>query len=99
MISKLILLISIIYISFLTPFYSQIKNANNKALDLKGAYLGQRPPRLTPQLFAPEIFQQVPGNSVHSSPSFSYDGKEMYYTVMPTQGPFIIKYMKMTDSK
>ena len=58
---------------------------------LNGPYLGQKPPGMTPELFAPEIFKQVPGNSVHSAPSFSYDGKEMYYTVMPKQGSFIIK--------
>jgi hypothetical protein len=38
---------------------------------------------MTPKLFAPDIFKQIPGNSVHSSPSFSSDGKKMYYTVMP----------------
>ena len=66
---------------------------------LVGPYLGQKPPGLTPILFAPEIFRQIPGNSVHSAPSFSYDGKEMYYTVMSTEGPFIMKYMRMIDNK
>lgn len=66
---------------------------------LTGPYLGQKPPGLIPILFAPEIFRQVPGNSVHSAPSFSYDGKEMYYTVMSTEGPFLLKYMRMIDNK
>jgi hypothetical protein len=65
---------------------------------LTGPYLGQKPPGSTPELFAPEIFKQVPGNSVHSAPSFTYDGKEMLYTVMPVEGPFIIKYMRMIDN-
>jgi len=64
---------------------------------LKGPYLGQKPPGMMPELFSPEIFKQFPGNIVHSAPSFSYDGKEMFYTVMPKRGPFIIKYTKMIN--
>lgn len=95
--SKFFIVISIICISSLTNCYSQNeKEEINDLSGLKGPYLGQKSPGLIPQLFAPKIFKQIAGNSVHSSPSFSYDGKEMYFTVMPTEGPFVIKYMKMT---
>jgi ankyrin repeat protein len=45
---------------------------------LKGPYLGQTPPGKTPQLFAPGIFNLI-GVSNYS-PSFSADGKELYFT-------------------
>jgi hypothetical protein len=42
----------------------------------KGAYLGQKPPGDTAQLFAPEIMQ----HKVHSCPTFTPDGKEIYWS-------------------
>ena len=68
--------------------------------ELKGHYLGQKPPGMIPKLFAPDILKPQSGkNGVHSSPSFSTDGTEMYFTVMPEEGPFLIKYMKMAGSE
>lgn len=44
---------------------------------LKGSYLGQKEPGLTPEIFAPGIFS-LPETSEWSS-SFSSDGKEFYF--------------------
>jgi len=93
---KLLIIALIVYILSLANCNAQ--NEKEKTCNfsnLKGQYLGEEPPGTTPKLFASSIFKQVAGNSVHSSPSFSSDGKEMYYTIMPTEGPFVIKYMKM----
>ncbi len=97
---KLFIVTSIVSIISLSSYNAQNNNGYiNGFTGLKGPYLGEAPPGSTPKLFAPNIFKQVAGNSVHSSPSFSSDGKEMYYTIMPTEGPFVIKYMKMIGEK
>lgn len=71
---------------------------SKQLLELKGPYLGQKTPGMKPELFAPGILKPKTGkNGVHSSPSFSSDGKEVYFTVMPEGGPFLIKYMKMEE--
>ncbi len=40
-------------------------------------YLGQTPPGLTPQPFAHHIFSNY---ALHSSPAFSHDGNEVYWS-------------------
>lgn len=54
---------------------------------LSGPYLGQTPPSLTPQRFGPAA---IHGNAAwlwHSSPGFSADGLEMYWTkYVPSAG-------------
>lgn len=47
---------------------------------LTGSYLGQKPPEMTPEIFAPEILQANPSWFWHGSPVFSPDGNEMYWT-------------------
>jgi hypothetical protein len=46
---------------------------------LKGPYLGQKPPGMMPELFAPGIVST--GAFEHSSPTFSPDGNEIYWSV------------------
>lgn len=46
---------------------------------LKDPYLGQEPPGLTPEVFAPGIISRA-GFHLHSSLAFSPDGKEIYFT-------------------
>ena len=48
---------------------------------LKGPYLGQKPPSMIPEVFAPGIISKT-GNHLHSCVSFSPDGKEVYFTYM-----------------
>lgn len=43
---------------------------------LKGPYLGQKPPGVSPEIFAPGIISIDIMN--HSTPVFSPDGKEVY---------------------
>jgi len=45
----------------------------------QGPYLGQTPPGLTPQMFAPDVIS-IPGRSERIG-SFTPDGKEFYFTV------------------
>ena len=64
---------------------------------IKGPYLGQKIPGLEPELFASEILIPKKGTGVHSSPSFTSDGKEIYWTIMPENEPFKIIYMKQEN--
>ena len=47
--------------------------------ELTGPYLGQKPPGMTPEVFAPGIISKA-GFHLHSSLAFSPDGKEIYFT-------------------
>ena len=60
---------------------------------LTGPYLGQIPRGRTPEIFAPGIVSTEEGN--HSSPVFSPDGKEVYWTSMKSG----ILYMKMKNDR
>ncbi len=48
---------------------------------LKGHYFGQKPPGLTPEIFAPGIISTI--HKEHSSLAFSPDGKEIYWSIWP----------------
>ena len=52
----------------------------NDIPNLDNLYLGQVPPGTTPELFAPGIV--TTGHHEHSSPTFSPDGREMYWSVV-----------------
>ena len=69
----------IIIIGILLLFCSQ--NNELEFYNLKGSYLGQKPPGLTPQVFAPGIISKT-GNHLHSCLAFSPDGKEIYFTTI-----------------
>jgi hypothetical protein len=43
----------------------------------EGPYLGQKPPGMSPEVFAPGIISSEKG--VHSSPVFSPDGQYLFY--------------------
>lgn len=63
---------------------------------LKGPYLGQKPPGMTPELFAPGIITTE--YHEHSSPAFSKDGKEVYWSVFFNfWGPQVILYMQQKN--
>jgi len=61
--------------------------------ELRGEYLGQRKPAMTPALFAPGIVSTEKDelNSV-----FTPDGGEFYFTIRTAQGPWKIMVMKRT---
>ncbi len=58
---------------------------------LKGPYLGQKPPGMTPEVFAPDI---LPDSNYHTSPVFTPDGKEVYWKM---QGTKTITMMKIEN--
>lgn len=51
---------------------------SNDFLVLKGPYLGQKPPGMIPEIFAPEIVSSE--HQEHSSLAISPDGKEMWWS-------------------
>ena len=65
---------------------------------LKGPYLGQEPPAMTPELFAPGIITTE--FHEHSSPAFSPDGNEVYWSVFFNfWGPQVILFMRMENGR
>ena len=63
---------------------------------LKGPYLGQKPPGMTPEVFAPGIITTY--YHEHSSPAFSPDEKEVYWSVFFNfYGPQVIVWMKLEN--
>ncbi len=48
---------------------------------LSGPYLGQKPPGMTPELFAPDVITV----STHSVAIFCPDGREVYYVPRSTR--------------
>jgi len=54
-------------------------------LHLKGPYLGQEPPGMTPEIFAAGLLVARDGDAINSV--FSPDGKEFYYVVLEDQSP------------
>ena len=60
---------------------------------LKGPYLGQEPPGMTPELFAPQVFK----TEVHGGLVFSPDGKEVYWDLME-EGRNIL-FMRIENEK
>lgn len=66
--------------------------------DLTGEYLGQKPPGDSARVFAPGIVSTI--DHEHSSPVFSADGDEVYWSVWSKDGsPQIIKYMNRINGE
>lgn len=55
---------------------------------LKGPYLGQKPPSLTPVVFAQGI---LPSSDYHTTPVFTPDGKEVYWKMQGRNKIFMMK--------
>jgi len=92
----------------ITPLDRAVKNNNTEVAELlitrnavksdeanpflKGAYLGQSIPGMTPEIFAPGIISTEDFNE--RDVSFSRDGTEFYFSRWGGQTPFNIMYMK-----
>lgn len=92
----------IIPICFLLVTTSVISFAQKDFPRLTGPYLGQTPPGMTPEIFAPGIVSSK--DQEHSSLSFSPDGKELWWSLwrLPhdlDKYPQIIKYIKFEDGE
>ena len=57
----------------------QVSDGSAPAADLVGAYFGQATPGTIPTVFAPGIVS-IPSYHEHSSPVFSQDGREVYWS-------------------
>ena len=64
---------------------------------LTGPYLGQKPPGMTPEIFAPGIVS-IP-NSAEFSGTFSPDGSEYYFYRISKNDPDKIFFSKLKDGK
>ncbi len=97
---SLILIIGIMLISCSQNNESQLnpQNQNLKEFtELSGPYLGQKPPGMIPELFAPGFIST--GFREHTSPVFSPDGKEVFFHVALSTKPRPILYMKLENNK
>lgn len=69
---------------------------NKSFWETKDAYFGQKSPGIIPEVFAPDIINHL----AHSSPSFTPDGKEMYWsTVSGENETRKIFYVKFENNK
>lgn len=88
-----------LWIQNIVDFYN--KKSENKQEGfpvLKGPYLGQEPPGMEPELFAPGIVTTE--YHEHSSPVFSPDGSEVFWSVFINfWGPQVILYMQQHDGR
>lgn len=69
---------------------------------LKGSYLGQKPPGITPEIFAKEFLTSK--HRIHGAPAFSPDRKEVYWSVFPKTDEFstrtqVILFSKFVNKK
>jgi len=84
-----VLLFTAIFVCFVVLTIAGIK----KFSVLKGPYLGQKPPGVIPELFAPEIFR----TELHGGLVFSPDSKELYWDLME-EGRNIL-FMRMENGR
>jgi|GEM_PF-490436 len=86
-----------LWIQNIFDFYEKKYGTNPEEFSaLKGPYLGQKAPGITPELFAPGIITTE--FHEHSSPAFSSDGNEVYWSVfLNFWGPQVILYMEQKD--
>ncbi|MCU0472303.1 MAG: hypothetical protein MUC93_02905 [Bacteroidales bacterium] len=86
---------TIIKITFLAISLCPALNAHLEKTRLTGSYLGQNPPGLTPEVFAPEI---ISTDAHEFSCCFSPDGNEIYFTRMnPEERQNYIMFTRLTD--
>ena len=82
---KIIIIVSV-FCFFLIAWTSE--NQQNNSTALKGPYLGQNPPGLTPEIFAPGI---ISSKADEGCSSFSKDGQVYFFAraKSPTSGIFV----------
>ena len=82
----------ILIIPFIFSFLVTIQ-CNRPAPSKSLPYFSQKPPDSTPQLLAPDFFSHQK-QRIHGFPSFTPDGKQVYWPVIPPQ----ILYMEFKDN-
>ena len=85
--------ISICSFLLILSLFSQNNKKDNWPV-LKGPYLGQKPPGMTPEIFAPEILNSI--SMIHGRISFSPDGSEVFWScnAAPVQSRWYMKQNK-----
>ncbi len=78
------------------PFYTNAQQTNDFP-KLKGLYFGQKPPGLTPEVFAPEILSKSKPEWAFCS-VFSPDGNEFYFTSELNENPSDIMWMRKVNN-
>lgn len=98
-------LVACVVILFLIISFSLASDQVGDFPVLKGPYLGQKPPGVYPEIFAPGIIS-VDSNFEHSAAVFSPDGEEVFwctnvgwYGERPQQGYLRLYFMKIVDGK
>jgi hypothetical protein len=82
-------------ICFLLAFGITVEAQQIEFPKLNGPYLGQKPPGLTPELFAPGVISTC---AQHGSAYFSPDGREVYFSrYLPR--PSVIMYMSEKNGR
>ena len=82
--------VSLIGLVFLISIFSWNWAQNERFPVLKGEYLGQKPPGMTPEIFAPDIVS-TPQREFNAA--FSPDGKEFYFSVNEPSGRETMNFM------
>ena len=94
--SFILLLVSSLFLSFCTSKKQNKKDSDTSITE--ETYLGQKPPGLTPKIFAPGIIS-IKGRGENGI-SFSPDLDEMYFTIQQKSGvPADIYFSKIQDKK
>ena len=93
---KIILLVLILPNIFLAQGQSE---TTSKFPVLRGPYLGQKPPGMTPEIFAPDVVADT--GSEHTATMFTPDGKEAFWSriMNPGQSPrcMVIMHVKQEN--
>ncbi len=91
-------MINLTILILLLFFISCSKNDNTESLefirDFHGQYLGQKPPGMTPEVFAPGI---ISGVEAVLNAAFSPDGNAFYYSSISDSGQYTVKYSYSID--
>ena len=90
---KKILLVTAVILVQVSIASSQTSQNNFPVL--KEPYLGQKPPGLTPEIFAPGIVSTSYYN--HCTISFSPDGSEIFWAMAPLDSPARIYISKIDN--
>jgi Tol biopolymer transport system component len=81
--------LTLVFMPSLTAF------PDENAVDVKGEYLGQEPPGMTPELFAPGI---VSTDNTELNSVFTPDGKEFYFSIRKDD-KYTIMFMQQDDGR
>ena len=92
---RILLVFSITILLASTLLSNELVKKNQEKVVCKGYYLGEQPPANIPKVFGLGTISTKYGE--HSAPSFSPDGKEIFWTSRKDGGG--VYYMRMKDNR